>query len=117
MANKEHVLHQIQLDLKTVEALENRGTNLHAVHKIEHHHLSKSEESLSELLRLGKILRFQPSGITRDVDENGRPYFYADLVSDQYIETSLLNCESLLMLGLAEAFGCEYDGWGTEVEE
>jgi len=104
---------QLNGDMGVVEGLAKQGDDPSVVRIIEHHFVSTAIENLKELLRIGEMLGFEAGEIA--ATEDGA--FCADLLTEEPIDLNTRGRESLVMLALADGFGCSYDGWGTFVME
>jgi regulator of RNase E activity RraB len=117
MPSRQEIIDQLGTDAQIKQALAERGDDESKSHSIEHHFLAEQREPLSELERVGRMLGFDASEIWDETTDEGGRYFTMNLLSDTTTHLQGLGRESLLMTGLAEAFGVSYDGWGTHVEK
>ena len=113
MPNQQQVQRQMKFDMATKNALGERGDDESKSHLIEHHFVAGNKEALDELAKIGRMLGFQTSEIQQSQDQKDASHWYFDLLSESPTYLNNLARESLLMLGLGEAYGAHYDGWGT----
>jgi regulator of RNase E activity RraB len=117
MPTQDQIQKQLQFDLATKEALRKHDDNEDMVHIIEHHFFSDNYSALAGLAKVGSMLGFDAGEIQDGRTESGDSYWYFDLLSQAPTYLNHLARESLLMLSLAEAYGADYDGWGTLVKK
>lgn len=101
-----------------VQALLKQGSDPNKPHPIEHHFYCDSEATLKQLMAKGERLGYRAAHLGDDVDEDdGTPYWYGDLIKPTVLDIDTLNADNVEMLKLADEFGADYDGWGTEIVE
>lgn len=101
------------MDLAVKKQLQSHNDNEEAAHTLEHHFLAENRSALEALAKVGQILGFAASQISEGIAKSGRRYFYFDLLSKSGTQVNEITRQSILMLSLGEAYGAEYDGWGT----
>lgn len=68
----------------------------------------------------GERLGYRAANLGDDVEEDGeegggKSYWYGDLIKPTVLDITILNADNVEMLRLADEFGADYDGWGTEI--
>ncbi len=107
---------RMNFDIETKKALEAQGDVEMTWHTVEHHFLADRKAVLDDVARIGRMLCFAHSEIKEGRTQQGAQYWYFDLLSQTNTHLAELARQSILMFSLAEAYGAEYDGWGTSVE-
>ena len=113
---QEVVLRQTK-DGQTIKALQDAGSNLSKPHTLEHHFvtydLAKADAVTADQLAVG----YKGSEISTLKDQNGKPYFYFDLIKAVVLEEKTIFPESLRMTTLGKKYNVLYDGWGCSIEK
>jgi regulator of RNase E activity RraB len=115
MPTREQVQRRLQFDLATKNALRERGDDETMDHIIEHHFVADDRAALVAVAKIGRMLGYDADIIMEGRHESGDTYWYFDLLSTSPTYLNNLGRESLLMFTLGEAYGADYDGWGTLV--
>jgi regulator of RNase E activity RraB len=103
----------MQMDLDQKKQLESHGDDEDATHTLEHHFLAEERSTLEALAQVARMLGFGVSEICEGTDKSGKRYHYFDLLSESGTRLNDVARGSILMFSLGEAYGAEYDGWGT----
>lgn len=117
MPTREQIQRQLASDLKSKQVLQSRDDDEQRIHVVEHHFFAADRTSLNEVAKIGRMLGFRPSEILQRQSKTGETSWFFDLLGETPTYLNDLARQSLLMLTFAEAFGAEYDGWGTNVEK
>ena len=103
-----------QLDVDTISALKEAGSDLSKPHPLEHHfvveELKIAQEVAKELQKDG----YQISEIL-DGDDEGDIYYFFDAIKPCIVQPEIVFQESEKMTLLAKKYHVFYDGWGTKV--
>ncbi len=116
MPTKKQILDEIKSDSEVIRSLEDDGDQHDHLHLIEHHFVSETPEPLNEVVRIGRLLGFDSADFGPNSETN-HSTFSVNLLSKERIDLTRIARESILMLAIGEACGCDYDGWGTYVEK
>ena len=106
----------VEMNKKTIQALVDAGSDPSKPHPLEHHFYFNSSDSLNALMAKGKSSGYRVANLGDNVQE-GKRYWYGDLIKETVLKINLINKENSLMLKLASEFNANYDGWGTPVVE
>src|SRR5687768_17133330 len=117
MPTHEQIQKQLAEDLQTKQALQGQGDDEEKTHVVEHHFVAREQSALTGIAKIGRMLGFNASEILQGQTKSGQPYWYFDLLSETPTYLNDLARQSLLMLTFAEAYGADYDGWGTIIEK
>jgi regulator of ribonuclease activity B len=113
MPSADDIIQRIQMDLAIKKQLQSHNDNEDARHTLEHHFFTEDRSALEALATVGRILGFGVSAIIEGTTKSGEPYYYCDLLSESGTQLDDVTRQSILMFSLGEAYGAEYDGWGT----
>jgi hypothetical protein len=105
------------LDLDTIEALKDAGSNFSKSHYIEHHFVVTNEHNINKISEYLKRKGYEISDINEEIDEDGEHYFFFDACKYCLVESSTIFEESRKMNEIALSFDEFYDGWGTNIVE
>jgi regulator of RNase E activity RraB len=104
------------LDLDTIKALKNAGSDLSKPHYIEHHFTVIDKCNIAKITEILKNKGYEVSEVYEEIDKSGRKYFFFDGCKYCLVEPKIIFQESKEMSELAISFNEVYDGWGTKVE-
>lgn len=102
------------------EALDDDGDSLEAIHLIEHFFVADKAEKLEKLLEMTDFLGYGRTGVQEEnAPKIGRYHCcnvlsHAPILGEDYAVFVAPAREAIIMMSIAEAFGCSYDGWGTK---
>jgi len=113
---KIQIKRQAQTDLMIKKMLGSKGDDETKPHTIDHSFIAEEASSLAELAYLAALLKFLPGVVNPVIVGNDARKFELTLQSsiDSLAIHKVLR-ESILMCALAEAFGAEYNGWGSSI--
>lgn len=106
----------VEMNVKTIKALIDAGSNPKNPHPLEHHFYCLNQECLSSLMAKGESLGYRAANTGTSIYE-GTKYWYGDLIKEAILDLDLINQENSLMLKFANDFDADYDDWGTPVVE
>lgn len=109
-------LHRQTKDRQTIEALQNARSNLSKPHMIEHHFVTNDRAKAEALSKAGKAAGYKASAIKSLKDDNGKNYYFFDLIKPTIPKETTIFSASLRMTTLGREHGVLYDGWGCAVE-
>ena len=104
-------------DRKTIKALRNAGADLSKPHTLEHHFITYERAKADAVIADPLAAGYKVSEIAILKDENGKPYFYFDLIKTIVPDEKTIFAESLRMTTLEKKHGVLFDGWGCSVEK
>ena len=112
---KEEMATRLASDRDVLKALAGAKSNLSKPHMIEFHFVARTEASAKALAKEGKALGYTVSEIDGMVDNDGKKYWFLDLV--QHIVPSEENVftHSKEMTELGIKYDVQFDGWGASV--
>lgn len=105
------------LDLDTIKALKDAGSNLSKPHYIEHQFVVENENNINQIFKYLKRDGYEISDINEEVDQDGRQYFFFEACKYCLVKPSIIFEESRKMNEIALSFNEFYDGWGTNIVE
>ena len=113
MPSADDISRRMQMDLAIKKQLQSHNDNEEAAHTLEHHFLAEDRSALEAVAKVGLMLGFAATEITEGTTKSGQRYYYFDLLSESGTHLNEVTRQSILMFSLGEAYGAEYDGWGT----
>lgn len=102
---------------EVIESLIEDGSNLEAMHTIEHHFSCDDFDQLEK----AAVVAFKQGMDVTDAEEfeteEGERVLGFDVIVESPLEEESIMADIERMMALAEKTGIEYDGWGTYFEE
>jgi regulator of RNase E activity RraB len=115
MPTREDFRNQLSGDIALKKALQQQGDDENAIHIIKHQFLAKSKADLNTVSALAKLLLFESGPIQQLVNPSDEMHFTFDIISKSPTVFASIARQSILMVAIAEAHGCAYNGWETRV--
>ena len=115
MLDEKILKNEYEVNIKTINALNDAGSDLCKAHSVEHHFLCYDINDAKMVIDQGQLAGYETSKILDDVDEEGKKYYYFDLIKDIVPTIQAMNKESYIMLNMAKENNLLYDGWGANV--
>ena len=108
---------QRNANLDLIENLVANGSKGDLPHECEHHFFADTLAPLEQLSEKAEKFRYAVSEIDRGENENGKAYYYVDVISTVSLDPRIILFDNIRMLEWAEEYGAEYDGWGAMVND
>lgn len=106
-----------KLDLLTIEALRDKGSDLSKPHYLEHHFVVTKEYNITKITDTFKREGYEISQVLDTLDEDGEKYYFFDVCKYCLVQPNTIFEESKKMTEIALSFNEFYDGWGTNIVE
>jgi regulator of RNase E activity RraB len=107
-----------QLDMDTIQALNDAGSNLSKSHYVEYYFVLDSEEVIVQIADLLHEQEYDIDEPEEYVDDDGNPYYLLIAAKWLTIKPEVIFNETLKMTEIAIEFAGSaehYDGWGTQM--
>jgi regulator of ribonuclease activity B len=112
---KDEIAARIAGDRDVLKALASAKSNLSKPHAVEFHFVATSESSAKALAKEGKSLGYTVSELDAMVDDDGKKYWFFDLVQTIVPSEENVLAHTKQMTELGKKHAVQYDGWGAAV--